>query len=169
MRVDAYKEMVKCIRWVLDNRTSYRVSKDLGINARTVNRYQNKETPLENMSLATAEKIYNYYLKEMEEMWESLDQAIEDFNSWNHAALLYFNKEEGYFNTEVFANDLHATETFLTDGNYGIYSKSDRASKRANIGKVRKEYIIDFAKLIMDGYDAMQAQYELADKYPPHI
>lgn len=159
----------KGVQWVLDNRTSYQVAKDLGITNRTVNRYQNGESPLENMTFGTAEKIYNYYLKEMAKMWESLDQAIEDFNSWDHAAMLYFNKDEGYFNTEVFSNDIQAGETFLTDGNYGIYSKSDRASKRANIGEARKEYIIDFAKLIMDGYDSMQAQYELADKYPPHI
>lgn len=159
----------KGVQWVLDHRTSYQVAKDLGITNRTINRYQNGESPIDNMTFGTAEKIYNYYLREMDKMWESLDQAIEDFNSWDHAALLYFNKEEGYFNTEVLANDLHATETFLTDGNYGIYSKSDRASNRANIGEARKEYIIDFAKLIMDGYDAMQAQYELADKYPYSI
>lgn len=167
--MNVYKEMVKCVQWVLDNRTSYRVSKDLGINARTVNRYQNKETPIENMTLATAEKIYNYYLKEMKKMMESLDQAIKDFNEWNGAALLYFNKAEGYFNTEVFGNDVQATQTFLTEGNYGVYSKSERDGSEMNIGKVRKEYILDFVKLIMEGYEPMQAEYELADKYPFNI
>lgn len=167
--MNAYAEMVKGVQWILDNRTSYRVSKDLGINARTVNRYQNKETPIQNMSLATAEKLYNYYLKEREKMMESLDQAIEDFNSWNRAALIYFNKSEGYFNTEVFTNDVQATQTFLTEGNYGVYSKSERDGSEMNVGKVRKEYILDLAKLIMEGYDIMQAKYELADKYPFNI
>jgi len=56
------------IQWVLDNYSSYQVAKDLSINARTVNRYQNGETPLENMTLSTAEKLYNYYLIELSKM-----------------------------------------------------------------------------------------------------
>lgn len=102
-------------------------------------------------------------------MMESLGQAIKDFNEWNGAALLYFNKAEGYFNTEVFGNDVQATQTFLTEGNYGVYSKSERDGSEMNIGKVRKEYILDFVKLIMEGYEPMQAEYELADKYPFNI
>lgn len=60
--MNAYEEMSKGVRWVLENCTSYRVAKDLNISNRTVNRYQNKETPIENMTLATAERLYNYYL-----------------------------------------------------------------------------------------------------------
>lgn len=56
------------IQWVIDNCTSYQVAKDLKINPRTINRYQNGETPLENMTLGTAEKVYNYYLKELDAM-----------------------------------------------------------------------------------------------------
>lgn len=65
---NAFKEVEKGVKWVLDNCTSYQVAKDLGINNRTVNRYQNGESPLENMTFGTAEKLYNYYLKERGKM-----------------------------------------------------------------------------------------------------
>lgn len=61
--MNAYNEMEKGIKHVLSNYSSYRVAKDLKINNRTVNRYQNEETPLENMTLKTAKSLYNYYLK----------------------------------------------------------------------------------------------------------
>lgn len=63
---NAFKEVEKGIKWVLGNCTSYQVAKDLGINNRTVNRYQNGESPLQNMTFGTVEKLYNYYLKERE-------------------------------------------------------------------------------------------------------
>lgn len=62
--MNAYEETLKGVRWVLDNCTSYRVAKDLGINNRTINRYQNGESPIENMKAETLGLIYNYYLKE---------------------------------------------------------------------------------------------------------
>ena len=69
------------IQWVLDNRSSYQVAKDLSITNRTVNRYQNGETPIENMSLATAERLYNYYLKEMGKM-ENIKNVIAKVEAW---------------------------------------------------------------------------------------
>lgn len=64
----AFDHVIKGVQWVLDNCTSYQVAKDLGINNRTVNRYQNGESPMENMAFGTAEKLYNYYLREMKNM-----------------------------------------------------------------------------------------------------
>lgn len=66
MKMNAYEEFERGIRWVLKNCTSYQVAKDLGINNRTVNRYQNGETPIGNMSLSTAVKLYNYYVSKNE-------------------------------------------------------------------------------------------------------
>src|SRR5690625_6978544 len=66
--MNAYEKMLKGIKHVLDNCTAYRVSKDLNINARTINRYQNGTSPIENMSLETAGKIYNYYTKNKERL-----------------------------------------------------------------------------------------------------
>jgi len=53
----------KEIEELLKTKTAYRIAKDLGINARTVNRYQNGESPIGNMTLDTAEKLYNYSLQ----------------------------------------------------------------------------------------------------------
>lgn len=65
--MNAYKEMMKGIEWVFENRTAYRVAKDINVNARTINRYQNGTSPIGNMTFETAGKIYNYY-KELEIM-----------------------------------------------------------------------------------------------------
>ena len=76
---NAFEKVREGIQWVLDNQTSYRVAKDLGINNRTINRYQNGETPIGNMTIVTAEKIYNYYLEvmEMEKILEVAKKEIE--------------------------------------------------------------------------------------------
>lgn len=60
--------MRKVIEKLLESRSSYRIAKDLKINARTVNRYQNGTSEIDKMGFGTAEKLYNYYLKEMEIM-----------------------------------------------------------------------------------------------------
>ncbi|MDW0113751.1 hypothetical protein QT711_11185 [Sporosarcina saromensis] len=75
--MSAYEKLVKGVQWILDNRTSYQIAKDLGINNRTANRYQNGETPISNMTLATAEKLYNYYLEEMGKMEKVTFEGIE--------------------------------------------------------------------------------------------
>lgn len=59
-----YERMIEGIQWVLDNCSSYQVAKALGVPNRTVNRYQNGTTPLSNMTLGTAKKLYEYYLQE---------------------------------------------------------------------------------------------------------
>lgn len=73
--MNAYNEVLKGVQWVLDNRTSYEVAKDLGISNRTINRYQNGTTPIDNMTAKTMGTIYNYYLREMGKM--TIKQAIE--------------------------------------------------------------------------------------------
>lgn len=73
--MNAYEEVLKGVQWVLDNRTSYEVAKDLGISNRTINRYQNGTTPIDNMTAKTMGTIYNYYLREMGKM--TIKQAIE--------------------------------------------------------------------------------------------
>ena len=73
--MNAYNEVLKGVQWVLDNCTSYEVAKDLGISNRTINRYQNGTTPIDNMTAKTIGTIYNYYLREMGKM--TIKQAIE--------------------------------------------------------------------------------------------
>ncbi len=77
--MNAYEEVMEKVQWVLDNYTSYRVAQALGINARTINRYQNGESPVENMKAETLGKIYNYYLDQQKETvnMNKIKQAIE--------------------------------------------------------------------------------------------
>lgn len=94
----------------------------------------------------------------------SLDQAIEDFNNWNGAAWLYYNRKEDYFNTEVFYNDVGMSQTVLSDDCFVILSKSERDNRQ--IGDKRRAYIEDFMRLISEGLEPYQASYNLLEKYP---
>lgn len=122
-----FEEMLNGIRWVLDNCTSYQAAKDLGINNRTVNRYQNGETPLENMTLGTAEKLYNYYLKEMEVMGnnnvlkEELTRIVDGF----------CKEQKGYYcyQLDVERVDIHNLMTMCCI----IESDASKAKKRTII------------------------------------
>lgn len=92
-----------------------------------------------------------------------LDEAIANFNDWNRAAVLYVNIHEGYFETIVFHNDVEKAETVFTDGVYGIFNKEERGDRK--IGDKEKNYILDYTRLIIDGYTPTQADYKLMDDY----
>src|SRR5699024_9855656 len=82
---------------VLDNFTSYRVAKDLDITNRTINRYQNGNTPMENMTLKTAKMISDYYLNNKEEIeMTNVKRLIEnEKDTWvGHAIEFGMDEEE---------------------------------------------------------------------------
>lgn len=95
----------------------------------------------------------------------TLDKAIKHFNEWEGVALIYLNTNEGYFETEVYHNDVQATETVLAEGICGVYRKNDRGS--IYIGGRRKQYILEKSGMLMEGLDAATIDYRLMDKYPP--
>lgn len=98
---DAYDQLEKGLKWVMDNCTSYQVAKDLGINNRTINRYQNGESPLENMSLKTAKLIYNYYLKEMERLGPKYTvSAFKEFENQYGMMMSDIEKQEFVYDEE---------------------------------------------------------------------
>ncbi|MBU0279403.1 XRE family transcriptional regulator [Gemella sp. zg-1178] len=43
------------------NITAYTIAKSLNLNPTTIQRYKNGINKIDNMTLATAEKLYNYY------------------------------------------------------------------------------------------------------------
>lgn len=98
------------------------------------------------------------------ENFTGLEKAIKDFNNWGHSATLYVNLEEGYFNTEVFPNDVAKSENVFADGVYGVMGKSDRDNNR-NIGEKRKAYILDYTQLLLEGYEPASAEYQLMEKH----
>lgn len=93
---------------------------------------------------------------------QSLDQAIQDFNKWNRSAFIYYNQEENYFNTEVFADDVQMAGVVLSNGNFIVFRKNERENKQ--IGKIRKQYIVDYVKLVLEGYEPFQAEYKLSER-----
>lgn len=95
---------------------------------------------------------------------KTLLQAIEDFNEWNGAARLYFDMEDGTFNTSVYHNDVGMTETFSSDNFVSVYGKNE-VGGNIKIGTKRKEYVIKFANLLLEGYYPDQVEYQLADEY----
>ena len=43
--------------------TAYKIAKELSVQPLTIQKYINGERKIENMTLATAEKLYEYYIK----------------------------------------------------------------------------------------------------------
>lgn len=156
-----FDKVLKCIQRVLDTRSSYQVAKDLGISNRTINRYQNGTTPLDNMTIATARIIYNYYeeMRQMEK--ETLDQAIKDFNEWPKGAALYFRTNDRTFDVEVFHSDVFHDQTVFAEHCVVVYSKRER-SGHMQIGKQRREYIEKYIDMLDDGWEPHQIEYHLA-------
>ena len=98
--MDAYEQLLDGVQWVLDHCTSYQVAKDLGINNRTINRYQNGTSPVEKMSLNTAKKIYSYYM-EVVKVGEKVDVYTEEY----------------YLGKEMDASEIIMEYPFLKDKN----------------------------------------------------
>jgi hypothetical protein len=94
---------------------------------------------------------------------ETLETSIQDFNEWEGSAKIYFNKEEGYFFTEVFHNDIQAVQTVPAENVYAIISKKETQGN-FRIGEKRKSYIKKMAEKLLDGLDYAQATYDLAEE-----
>lgn len=94
---------------------------------------------------------------------KSLECAIREFNEWNGAARLYLNCNDGCFETGVYKNGVDMVQTISTDNYVCVYSKNEFEGN-INIGAKRREYVIRFARMILDGVDPGQAEYQLAEK-----
>lgn len=58
------KNIIKNLEHLLDGHiTAYKISKDTKINVSSIQRYINGERKIKNMTLETAEKLYNYYIQ----------------------------------------------------------------------------------------------------------
>lgn len=111
------------IQWVLDNKSSYEVAKDLGINNRTINRYQNGTSEISKMTFETAEKLYNYYLEEMDKM-KDINLIIEGLNQ----GAVQTNEEDPQYediNGEEYV--IHGVEIY--DDMEVFYGKRDDANE----------------------------------------
>ncbi len=56
------REIIETIKWLLDNHGATEISKNTGLSQQSIYKYMKKSNPskIENMTLETAEKLYNY-------------------------------------------------------------------------------------------------------------
>ena len=56
------REIIETIKWLLDNHGANEISKNTGLSQQSIYKYMKKSNPskIENMTLETAEKLYNY-------------------------------------------------------------------------------------------------------------
>ena len=56
------KDMIEMIKWLLNNYSATEIAKNTGLSQQSVYKYMRKNNPskIENMTLETAEKLYNY-------------------------------------------------------------------------------------------------------------
>lgn len=138
--------------------TAHTVAVDTGLPRNTVYRIFSGETDLNNVKFSTMEELNKYYL---EEVWvdmniESLDKAIEEFNDWKGAARIYLDTDDGYFETNVYHNTMQMESNLSTSNYVVVFDKEDeRRNKKAD-----KDYILRYSRLVLDGWDLMQAMFE---------
>lgn len=96
---------------------------------------------------------------------KSLEKAIKEFNEWEGSAAIFLDTDDGEFETSVYFNDLSSSQSIPGNNFVSVYEK-DEISGSKRIAARRREFIIKFSRLILEGYDPMQAQYKLADEFP---
>lgn len=89
----------------------------------------------------------------------SLDEQIKYFNDWNSSANLLLDLRDNSFETQVFRNDPAIGSNVLTEDYVVIISKNERSNKQ--IGKVRRENIIKFCEMVLDGESPDVASYHI--------
>lgn len=95
---------------------------------------------------------------------DSLDDAIKDFNDWGKGASIVLDKNDGYFSTVVYHNDVQAVQSRSPKNFITVYYK-DEIDGQIKIGPKRRNYIEQYASLIIDGWTPDQADYKLSDIY----
>lgn len=88
---------------------------------------------------------------------KSLDVAIKDFNDWEGPARIYYNKEDKYFTTGVYHNGIDQAQTMSTDEFVQVFHKGEFDNYPIN--NRRREYIIEFARMVDGGYPAADIMY----------
>src|SRR5699024_1620893 len=109
--------------------SNYKISKETGIRQSTLSDYARGVSKIENMRLEHAQKLNDYYIKLIKETYNmdirSLDIAAIDFNDHPGPARIYYDKDDGKFNTSIYLNDVQMTQTSSTDNYVAIINKNE--------------------------------------------
>lgn len=147
-----------------------------GVTRQVVNNWENRHSDFPAIETTVNKgKLPLYLLEEaikyekkrgitMELNIESLEKAIVDFNDWDGAAGIFLDMDDGYFEVNVYINTMQMESQSPSDNFVSVYSKEEFSGDK-EIKEMGKNYIIEYSKLVLDGWEPMQAQYKLADIY----
>ena len=116
------------------DKTAYEISQATGMSPSNITDLRVGKRKLDNVTLANAEKLYDYQMNgstgtdEDEAIAElkvkGLKKAVGDFNDWQGHAVIFYDKEDRKAWTEVYASSNSWTE-YYDDVVVSIHEKDD--------------------------------------------
>ena len=116
------------------DKTAYEIAQATGMSPSNITDLRVGKRKLDNVTLASAEKLYDYQMNgsagtdEDEAIAElkvkGLKKAVGDFNDWQGHAVIFYDKEEHKAWTEVYASSNSWTE-YHDDVVVSIHEKDD--------------------------------------------
>ena len=96
------------------DKTAYEIAQATGMSPSNITYLRNGKRKLDNVTLANAEKLYDYQINSSTRTNENeaidnltvngLKRAVGDFNDWQGHAVIFYDKEEKRAWTEVYAS-----------------------------------------------------------------
>ena len=116
------------------DKTAYEISQATGMSPSNIADLRNGKRKLDNVTLANAEKLYDYQINGSLRTNEDeaidnltvkgLKRAVGDFNDWQGHAVIFYDKEEQRVWAEVYASSNSWTE-YRDEEVVGIHEKDD--------------------------------------------
>ena len=116
------------------DKTAYEISQATGMSPSNITDLRVGKRKLDNVTLANAEKLYDYQMNgstgtdEDEAIAElkvkGLKKAVGDFNDWQGHAVIFYDKEERRAWTEVYASSNSWSE-YHDDAVVSLHQKDD--------------------------------------------
>ena len=116
------------------DKTAYEISQATGMSPSNITDLRVGKRKLDNVTLANAEKLYDYQMNgstgtdEDEAIAElkvkGLKKAVGDFNDWQGHAVIFYDKEECRAWTEVYASS-NSWSVYHDDAVVSLHQKDD--------------------------------------------
>ena len=116
------------------DKTAYEIAQATGMSPSNITDLRNGKRKLDNVTLANAEKLYDYQINGSLRTNEDeaidnltvkgLKKAVGDFNDWQGHAVIFYDKEEHRAWAEVYASSNSWTE-YHDDVVVSIHEKDD--------------------------------------------
>ncbi len=116
------------------DKTAYEIAQATGMSPSNIADLRNGKRKLDNVTLANAEKLYDYQINGSLRTNEDeaidnlkikgLKKAVGDFNDWQGHAVIFYDKEEHKAWTEVYASSNSWSE-YNDDAVVSLHQKDD--------------------------------------------